>query len=249
MFQKHHIKNKKMTIAFWIMRLIVIAELVSALFLKNYLVAMQAVWILFLFMLPTLIERHMHIEFPTIMEVTLVCFVFAALFLGEIGEFYYRFPWWDIMLHTISGFIIGVIGFSLIRLLNESEKVKISLSPLFVAIFTFTFALGVGGLWEIFEFAADRIVGTNMQKYMMDEQNIKLLSDTIMQANGNMQILTPIFKKICAFGLSDTMWDIIVDAVGAGVFSILGYLYLIGKSKIDISKLLLKRREDRSNRN
>lgn len=239
------VKNKKMTIVFWIMRLIVIAELVSAIFLKNYIVAMQAVWILLLFLLPILIERHMHIEFPTIMEVTLVCFVFAALFLGEIGEFYYRFPWWDIMLHTISGFIIGVIGFSLIRLLNENEKVKISLSPLFVAIFTFTFALGVGGLWEIFEFAADQIVGTNMQKYMLDEQAIKTMSDTIVQANGDLQLLTPIFRKICAFGLKDTMWDIIVDAIGAAVFSILGYLYLIGKSKIDISKLLLKRRESK----
>ena len=39
-------KNKKMITVFWIMRLIVIAELVSAIFLKNYLAAMQAVWIL-----------------------------------------------------------------------------------------------------------------------------------------------------------------------------------------------------------
>lgn len=236
-------KNKKMITVFWIMRLIVIAELVSAIFLKNYLAAMQAVWILLLFMLPTLIERHMHVEFPTIMEVSLVCFVFAALFLGEIGDFYYRFPWWDLMLHIISGFIIGAIGFSLIHLLNQSEKVKMSLSPLFVAIFTFTFALGVGGLWEIFEFAADRIVGSNMQKYMLDEETIKVVSDAIVQANGDLLTLTPIFRKICAYGLNDTMWDIIVDAIGAAAFSILGYLYLIGKSKIDITKLLLKRRE------
>lgn len=236
-------KNKKMVVIFWIMRLVVIAELVSAICLKNYVVAMQAVWILLLFTLPLMIERHLHVQLPSAMEITLTCFIFAALFLGEISAFYYRFPWWDLMLHTISGFVIGAIGFSLIQLLNKNEKVKISLSPLFVAIFTFTFALGVGALWEIFEFAADHIVGSNMQKYMLDEETIKSISNTIVQANGDLQQLSPIFRKICAFGLKDTMWDIIVDAIGAAVFSVMGYLYLLGKSKFDLSKLLLKRQD------
>lgn len=233
-------KNKKMIVAFWVMRLLVIAELISAVFLKNYVIVMQTVWILLLFMLPLMIERHLHVKFPSAMEIVLVFFVFAALFLGEIGAFYYRFPWWDLMLHTISGFMIGAIGFSLIQLLNKSEKVKISLSPLFVAIFTFTFALGVGALWEIFEFAADNLVGTNMQKYMLQEEVIKSLSDSIVQANGDLQMLSPIFRQICAFGLKDTMWDIVVDAVGAFVFSVIGYLWLLGKSRFDLSKLLLK---------
>ena len=96
------------------------------------------------------------------------------------------------MLHTLSGVIIGAIGFSLVYIFNTEENVAIKLSPLFVAIFSFCFATSMGALWEIYEFFMDSIFGLNMQKS----------------------------------GLVDTMWDLIVDALGALVMSVLGYLYL-----------------------
>ena len=69
--------------------------------------------------------------------------------------------------------------------------------------FAFMFALGAGALWEIFEFTMDSLFGMNMQKPMLGDPS----------------------------GLTDTMWDLIVDATGALVISVLGWRYLKNPDK------------------
>ena len=73
-----------------------------------------------------------------------------------------------------------------------------NLSPIFVIIVAFCFALTMGVFWEIFEFGADRLSGFNMQKFRMPGQD----------------------------GLVDTMEDLIVDAIGAFVACIVGWKYM-----------------------
>jgi len=128
-----------------------------------------------------------------------------SLFLGEMHQFYDRFWWWDTMLHSFSGLILGNIGYGLVSYLNGSSHTKIELSPMFVALFSFCFTLSIGALWEIYEFSMDTFFGLNMQKT----------------------------------GLDDTMADLILDALGALLFSVLGYFHEIGKINI-ISKYVLK---------
>ena len=82
--------------------------------------------------------------------------------------------------------------------MNETEKLQLHMKAGFVAFFAFLFALGVGALWEIFEFTMDSLFGMNMQKPMLGDPS----------------------------GLTDTMWDLIVDALGALVVSFLGWRYL-----------------------
>ena len=158
---------------------------------------------LFLTFLPAVVGKKLHIHYRREFEIVILLFIYASMYLGEIHSFYYRFWWWDIMLHTLSGVIIGAIGFSLVYMLNEEERVAMELSPVFVAIFSFGFALSIGTLWEIFEFLMDSLFGLNMQKS----------------------------------GLIDTMWDLIVDALGALVVSVLGYLYL---KSVSLGNLRLK---------
>jgi uncharacterized membrane protein YjdF len=124
--------------------------------------------------------------------------VFASLFLGEVRDYYSRFWWWDTALHTLSGFLLGILGFLLVHVMNQMERIHIHLKPGFVAFFAFMFALGVGALWEIFEFTMDSVFGMNMQKPMLGDPS----------------------------GLTDTMWDLIVDALGALIVSVLGWRYL-----------------------
>jgi len=125
--------------------------------------------------------------------------MFAALFLGEVRNFYERFWWWDIALHTTSGLLLGILGFLLIYVLNEADRIDVHMLPRFVAFFAFTFAVAMGALWEIFEFAMDRVFGMNMQKPMAGDPS----------------------------GLTDTMWDLIVDALGALAVSLLGWWYMV----------------------
>lgn len=147
---------------------------------------------------PAVIGRRFRVHIPPEFQVLAVLFAFAALFLGEIHSYYVRFWWWDIALHTSSGLLMGILGFLLVYVLNESENIDIHMRAHFVALFAFLFAVMVGTLWEIFEFAMDQIVGTNMQKPMLGDPS----------------------------GLTDTMWDMIVNAMGALAISALGWWYM-----------------------
>jgi len=106
---------------------------------------------------------------PPEFEVLATVFVFASLFLGEVRGYYIRFLWWDIVLHTASGFLLGIVGFLLVYVLYEKEEIDLHMTPGFVSFFAFMFALGMGALWAIFEFRMDSYLGLNMQKAMLGD--------------------------------------------------------------------------------
>jgi uncharacterized membrane protein YjdF len=147
---------------------------------------------------PLFLRRRFRVFIPPEFVLLSIAFVFASLFLGEVRGYYHRFWWWDIALHAGSGFLLGIIGFLLVYILNETEDIDVHMKPGFVAFFAFLFALGMGALWEIFEFGMDRFFGMNMQKEMLGDPS----------------------------GLTDTMWDLIVDTLGAWIIAVLGYGYL-----------------------
>jgi len=151
----------------------------------------------------TLASERFSVRVPYEFQLMALVFVFAALFLGEVRSFYVRYWWWDIVLHTASGFLLGIFGFLLVYVLNESKVVAIQMLPRFVALFAFLFAVAVGALWEIFEFAMDRTIGTQMQKPMLGDVS----------------------------GLTDTMWDLIVDTVGATAIALLGWWRMVSRQR------------------
>lgn len=161
-------------------------------FQGRWLTATVTAAIIFVTLLPLILGRQFDVRIPPEFEVLAVVFVYASLFLGEVHGYYIRYWWWDAVLHTGSGFLLGVLGFLLVYVLNERPDIDLHMRPRFVAIFAFMFAVGMGALWEIFEFGMDQIFGLNMQKS----------------------------------GLVDTMWDLIVDTIGAAVIALLGWAYL-----------------------
>ncbi len=168
-------------------------------------------------LLPSAIGKRWNLEIPPYMLTAYTLFLYAAIFLGEVRNFYYAVPHWDTILHTFSGMMLGALGFSIITILNNTEKIPLTLSPVFVAIFTFCFGVTLGVIWEFYEFFADSILLTNMQKYAL-ENGIALTGHA---------------------ALTDTMKDLIVDALGATFISLVGYISLKYK-KGWIEKLLLK---------
>lgn len=158
----------------------------------RYQAGFEVLAILFITWLPALLGKHFRVTIPYEFESLAVVFVYMALFLGEVQGYYTRFWWWDAVLHTGSGFLLGLLGFLLVYILNEKEDIDLDLQANFVALFAFMFAMGMGSLWEIFEFGMDQLFGLNMQKS----------------------------------GLVDTMWDLIVDGLGALVIAILGWGFL-----------------------
>lgn len=130
----------------------------------NYQAGLESLIIMAVTFTPLMMARFFHIRIPLEFDTIAVIFIYMSLFLGEVQDFYQRFWWWDLVLHGSSGFLLGITGFLLVYVLNQNRKIDMHLSPLFIALFAFMFAQGLGSLWELFEFAMDRLFGLNMQK-------------------------------------------------------------------------------------
>ena len=102
-----------------------------------------------------------------------------AIFLGEVHGYYTRFWWWDLVLHSSSGFLLGIAGFVLVYVLNEEKRMVQKMKPGFIALFGFAFALALGAVWEIFEFSLDTVFGLQMQKSGLIDTMGDLIVDTL----------------------------------------------------------------------
>lgn len=231
--------HKVKAFVYIIMRVIIIAMIVLSLFNGRYENILTCILTLVLLMIPSFIEHSLKVELPSVLEVIMILFVFAANIMGEIGSFYEVIPGWDTALHTLNGFICAGVGFGLINILNKDDRVRMNLSPLFVCLFAFCFSMTVGTVWEFFEFGVDSFLGKDMQKDTVvsainsvllsgggnDVTHIKGIQETIVNGkqlpiNGYLDI-----------GLIDTMKDLIVNFIGAVVFNVFGFIYLKGKVK------------------
>jgi len=149
--------------------------------------------------------RKRRVSFSSGLNLVILLFVYAAVFLGELYQFYLKFWWWDIMLHSFSAIVLGLLGFSIVYFLNSEDKCP-KLSSLFVAIFGFSFAIMIGVLWEIFEFLMDYFLGFNMQKSGIFDTMIDLIVNVFgafivsvwgyLSLKGNFQETFDFFKGI-----------------------------------------------------
>lgn len=236
-----------------ILCLLVIAVMVLQLYNGNYENFFLCILTLLLFMLPGFVQVSFKVELPVVLEIIILLFIFAAEILGEISEFYVKFPYWDMMLHTLNGFLAAAIGFSLVDLLNRSKKLVFELSPLFTAIVAFCFSMTIGVIWEFFEFAMDIFLGFDMQKdtivhtitsVMLDPAggNVPVRIDDIYEVSVNGQELG--LGGYLDIGLLDTMKDLFVNFIGAVIFSILGYFYVKTRGKGKLAWRFIPRQKE-----
>ena len=162
-----------------IFRTLLVVAGIIAVFRQNWTNLGLSLITLFLTFLPVIIKREFRVNSPSEFDIVILGFIYASMYLGEIHSFYERFWWWDLLLHTLSGIIIGTIGFSLVYILNSEENVSMQLSPVLVSVFAFSFALSIGVLWEIFEFTMDSLLGLNMQKSGLVDTMWDLIVDTL----------------------------------------------------------------------
>ena len=236
-------KNKKATATvYFVLRILVIIVMVVQFLEGNYENVFMCALTLVLFLIPIIIERRLNIKLPNTLEIIIFLFIFSAQILGEVQNFYGIFKYWDTILHTINGFLCAAIGFSMIDILNRSTKFHKMLTPAFVALVAFCFSMTVGVLWEFIEYGMDKTFNTDMQKDRIvttvsstllneegknKEEVIKNIDKTMVNGtyNGEESVIT-IDGGFLDIGINDTMKDLIVNFIGAVVFSILGLLYI-----------------------
>lgn len=181
------------------LQIILAVELVLLILRQQWLHVFLVAGIMTMMLLPTMLRRRrLLVEISSEIQILAILFIFATLFLGEVRDYYERFWWWDLVLHATAGLLLGLFGFMIVYMLNEDRNVDMHMRPAFLALFAFSFSVSIGALWEVFEFAMDQLFGLTMQKPMLGDPS----------------------------GLTDTMWDLIVDAVGAAIVSLAGWRYL-----------------------
>ena len=241
-------KNKTTLTVYLVLRGLVIFVLIRSLLRREYQSMFLCALSLVLMVLPSIISKKLKIVLPSTLEIIILLFIFAAEILGEIHSFYVRIPNWDTMLHTINGFLCAAIGFCLVDMLNRNDQFSFKLSPLYLAIVSFCFSMTVGVLWEFYEFGVDQLLGMDMQKdtvvHIINSVNldptrsntvihIQDIVDTIVvHSDGTQESLG--LGGYLDLGIIDTMKDLLVNFIGALVFSTIGYFYVKqeGKGKV-----------------
>lgn len=226
-------QNKAVFAVYVVLRAIVIAALALSIVRADWEGAFVCLLVLALFTVPAIIQRSFSVEFPTLLQIIILLFIFAAEILGELSAYYIQYKHWDTILHTTWGFLCAAVGFSLVDLLNSTDRIKFQLSPFYLALFAFCFSMTIGVFWEFFELAADSLLGLDMQKdtiissfrsVALDEtaSNTPILVENITSVSINGEELA--VAGYLDIGLYDTMEDLFVNFIGALVFSIIGYI-------------------------
>lgn len=246
-------ENKKTFVFYTVLRVLVLLTLVRCIFRGNYQSAMLCVLSLILFLVPALLQDKMNLSIPPLFQAIIFGFIFAAEILGEVNHYYVRIHGWDTMLHTMNGFLCAAVGFSLIYLLNRGSR-NVNLSPLYLTLVAFCFSMTVGVVWEFFEFSMDQFFYLDMQKdfivqefgsVTLDPENmgtpihVEGITDTVIHTDsGETYTIEGGYLDI---GILDTMKDLLVNLVGAIVFSIIGYSTLkFSKSSKVADSLMIK---------
>ena len=209
--------------------------------------------VLVLFLAPAFVEDKMDLTIPALFKAIIFTFIFAAEILGEIDNFYVKIPGWDTMLHTINGFLFAAVGFSLIYLLNRGSK-DFNLSPFYMALVAFCFSMTIGVLWEFFECSMDMFFNMDMQKdYLLTTVNsvnldpansgevihVKDIVETVITtSSGDTTVIEDGYLDV---GIRDTMKDLLVNLIGAVVFSTIGYLALKNERSSKVADSLMIR--------
>lgn len=163
--------------------------------------------------LPRKVEDKFQVQVPNIIQIMYLVFLFLSIFLGEVSNFYYHVPVWDRILHFFSAGMLGSVGFFLVDIWIGLDKKQVQISPGIVSFFAFCFAMTAGAIWEIYEYASDGLIGTNMQKYISYEQEVLVGREVLF----------------------DTMGDLLVNTLGALVAVLIGYIYLRRQVKSGIN--------------
>lgn len=238
-------QNKKTLAVYLVLRGLVIFTLVRAALRWDFMSVFLCVLTLILMTLPSVFSRRLRVELPSTLEIIILLFIFSAEILGELNSFYIHVPHWDTVLHTLNGFLSAAVGFALVDMLNREEQFSFRLSPVYLALVAFCFSMTIGVLWEFFEYAGDCFLGLDMQK------------DTVVHALRTVELDPTRSNKVVAVkdiaevilvhgdgtqqtlglggyldpGIHDTMKDLIVNFIGAVVFSVIGYFYVKEKGR------------------
>ncbi len=178
-------------------------------------------------LLPRFLEWLFAFRFSSAMRLFIMLFIVLGAVPGTVFGFYNRFAHWDTILHLGCGFLMALVGYLLPDALNRRASSRLTTG---YRIFSaFVFALAAAAFWELYEYGADRLLGTDMQassvihalhSYLLGASPYEVDSiEDIAQVLVNGTELG--LEGYLDIGLIDTMNDILANTAGALVYCVL----------------------------
>jgi len=128
-----------------------------------------------------------------VLQAALAVVLFEAVFFGTVLDFYDKRPYFDKFNHGLAGAFLAVIGLITFYWFNPEQRTRLSVRPGFVGFYCTGFAILGKVLWEFYEYAGDRILQANMQRWQFG----------------------------VVYALTDTMLDLAVGLIGSVIISLL----------------------------
>lgn len=116
--------------------------------------------------LPFALFRRFDLYVPPVVRAGYAAFIAGTLLLGGVERFYDRFPWWDSMIHSYAGFGLALIAHIAISIVDGGNLKRSA--PWMLAIASVALSITVSVGWEIFEFAVDDYLPSEMQPHNED---------------------------------------------------------------------------------
>lgn len=156
---------------------LILLSAASSITAGEYFLGLSAGVAFLLTMAPSLMTRNLRLCLPW--EVNLLVAVsFYLHVMGHVGEYYVTLaPYYDKLTHLVSSVTVALIAFFLAVLAEHQGDLRLTRTAIIVFILVFT--LAAGAVWEIYEFVADQVFGTNLQ-----HGNIDTMSDLIVDLAG-----------------------------------------------------------------
>lgn len=160
----------------WFMKLLMVLLFPVELYKGEYLFSVLLVFSVILSLIPSLVERSYRVTLPFELDLLITLSIFLNTFMGEGMNFYQKVRLYDKALHVYGSAVVGLLAFVVVYTLNYTRKVRLSLP--FIGFFTVTFAMAMGGIWEIMEFTVDSLFGTTTQNGL-DDTMWDLINDLV----------------------------------------------------------------------
>ena len=243
------ISDKIYKIIYFLVHLLTIFFIIINTINLNIINILSCIITIIVFNIPIIIEKKLKIDLSSNLKSFILIFIYSSEILGRVNNYYGRFSLFDNYLHIINGFIAASIGFSLM-LLFYKDITKVKYYKIFIPLIVFCFSMTNALGWEFFEYIGDSLFNTDMQQdQYIYNINTKLLDDNhdhVIRIN-NIDYITihnNNIKKINGYidiGLNDTMQDLGANLLGAIIYCVLGYFYIIDNKKHNIAeKFMIK---------
>lgn len=126
---------------------------------------------------PLAVKKIFKVKIPFRIEMLYYVFIFIAHCLGICLDLYIYIPYYDKIIHFLSGVATALVGHYAVEYFNAQRSPR-----LFRGLFIMFFSMAIATAWEFFEFAMDKLLGFSMQQLIsqgLDDTMFDLLSATL----------------------------------------------------------------------